>query len=313
MVDFSLILSFSAKMLLKRTLLSVQARKVYLENRNTYSTVSCKILSNDQSFGSKSKFKTSDDEVRKVSFERCCKGRCCQTFSWESMKNHRRKFYACSFEVRREIAYAVQKQFDVRTLGNKIFITLEWVAVCENAYYIIHGVSRSAYYVYKAVAIGRSVSGCHSNASSLRPRSLTIQARATLKKIMDKNADQMLFEFRLGGNKRVNNFKVVPSTMSGDHMREHVNDVSSHPLIYLLLVYVFISLISTTSRHTHSSPSSFLRFLDTYLCMLVFDVSAASRLTQHLEIDALRQLSSFVPIGCQPIDYPSPSSYTFIS
>jgi hypothetical protein len=163
--------------------------------RNPYRSVRRKILSRDQPHVSKLKFKTSEDEVRKVSSQRCCKYRCCQTFPWESTRILRRKFYSCSFEIRRETAYAVQRQLHIRAPEGRKFMTLEADDFGENAWYIIHGVSRSAHHVYKAAAVGGCVSGSHGNSGSLRPRPHTIQARATLQKIIDENADQMPNEF----------------------------------------------------------------------------------------------------------------------
>ena len=59
----------------------------------------------------KLKWKLSDSDVQRVSSLRCCKFRCCQTFSWDNMLALRRKFYSSTFEVHREIAYAVQANF----------------------------------------------------------------------------------------------------------------------------------------------------------------------------------------------------------
>ena len=55
----------------------------------------------------KLKWKLLDSDVQKVNSLRCCKFKCCQTFSWEDMLAFRHKFYGSTFEVRREIAYAV--------------------------------------------------------------------------------------------------------------------------------------------------------------------------------------------------------------
>ena len=61
-------------------------------------------------FDSKLKWKLSDSDVQRVSSLRCCKFICCQTFSWDDTLALRRKFYSNTFEVCREIAYAVQCQ-----------------------------------------------------------------------------------------------------------------------------------------------------------------------------------------------------------
>ncbi len=70
-------------------------------------------------------------------------------------------------------------------------------------------------------------SGSHGNSGVVRHRPHTIQAQATLQKIIDENSDKMPNEFRLVANKRVDNLKVVPSAMNWNHMREQVNSVSA--------------------------------------------------------------------------------------
>ena len=75
-------------------------------------------------FDSKLKWKLSDSDVQRVSSLRCCKFRCCQTFSWDDTLALRRKFYGSTFEVRREIAYAVQGQLHSLLERRKKFMTL---------------------------------------------------------------------------------------------------------------------------------------------------------------------------------------------
>ena len=58
----------------------------------------------------KLKRKLSDSDVQRVSSLRCSKFRCCQTFSWDDILALRCKFYGSTFELRREIAYALQGQ-----------------------------------------------------------------------------------------------------------------------------------------------------------------------------------------------------------
>ena len=61
-------------------------------------------------FDSKLKWKLLELDVQRVSSLRCYEFRCCQTFSWDDTLALRRKFYSSTFEVCREIAYAIQGQ-----------------------------------------------------------------------------------------------------------------------------------------------------------------------------------------------------------
>jgi hypothetical protein len=135
--------------------------------------------------------KTSPEEVRKVSSVRCYAEKCCQTFDWEDTVRIRRKFHSGSFAARRETRYSVLGQLHDLPGKCKKFITLANRDVCENAWYIIHGLSRSAFFLYKSTAKAGSISGSHGNLGVLRPRAHTIQAEANMMTIINKTADRM--------------------------------------------------------------------------------------------------------------------------
>ena len=162
----------------------------------------------------KLKWKLSDSDVQRVSSLRCCKFRCCQTFSWDYTLALRHKFYGSTFEVHREIAYAVQGQLHSLPERRKKFLTLSGSEVCENAWYSIHGISRAAYHKYKAAALAGRVNGTHENSGLSRLRLHTIQAEANFATIIQENADRMPNEFRNIGRKRVNNLLVLPSALN---------------------------------------------------------------------------------------------------
>ena len=173
----------------------------------------------------KLKQKLSDLDVQRVSSLRCCKFKCCQSFSWDDTLALRRKFYGSTFELRREIAYAVQGQLHSILERRKKFLILSGREVCENAWYSIHGVSRVAYHKYKAAALAGRVNGMHGNSGITRPRPHTIQAEANFATIIQENADRMPNEFRNIGRKRVNNLLVLSSALNWDHMRDISNSV----------------------------------------------------------------------------------------
>ena len=188
-------------------------------------------------FESKLKWKLSDSDVQRVSSLCCCKFRCCQSFSWDDTLALRRKFYSSTFEVRREIAYAVQGQLHSLRERRKMFMTLCSREVCENAWYTIHGVSRSAYHKYKATALSGRVNGMHGNSEITRLRPHTIQAKANFMTIIQENADRMPNEFRNIERKRVNNLLVLPSALKWDHMKDISNSVL-HSIRFLYFAFI---------------------------------------------------------------------------
>lgn len=103
--------------------------------QNPYSSL-CQIhLSKNEACRWKLKIRTSEDEIRKISSQRCCKNRWCQTFPWESRKNVWRKFYSCLFDIKWEIAFVVQGLLNYCSPGQRKFNTLK-VNVRKNAWYI---------------------------------------------------------------------------------------------------------------------------------------------------------------------------------
>ena len=145
---------------------------------------------------SKLKRKSSDMEVQKISSLRCYKYRFTQTFSWNDMLVVRQKFYDNSFEFRWEIAYAIQGQLHKLSERRKKLITLSIREVCGNAWYMIHGVSKSAYYKYKVAAHAGRVNRIHGNARIPQLCAYTIQTEANFMTIIQENADCMPNEFR---------------------------------------------------------------------------------------------------------------------
>jgi hypothetical protein len=180
--------------------------------------------------------KTSPEEVRKVSSVRCCAEKCYQTFDWEDTVRIQRKFHSGSFTARRETGYSVVGQLHDLPGKRKKFITLAIRDVCENAWYIIHGLLRSAFFLYKSAAKVGSVSGCHGNLGVLRPCDHTIQAEANMMTIINDTADRMPNSTWEIGQKQVDNLKILPSAYNWDHIRlacNHVSPLQLSPLTAL--------------------------------------------------------------------------------
>jgi hypothetical protein len=200
-----------------------------------------KLMASDDCTTTKLQRKTSPVELRKMSSKQCC----CQTFDWEDTVRIRRKFHSGSFAARRETGYFVLGQLHGLPGKRKKFITLANRDVCENAWYIIHGLSRSAFFLYKSATRAGSVSGCHGNLGVLRPHAHTIQAEANMMTIIYDTTDRMPNATQEIGQKRVDNLKILPSTCNWDHIWVASNHVS---LLKLSPVTALNSLISVSSR-----------------------------------------------------------------
>ena len=73
-------------------------------------------------------------KCRLVSSKKCCKEQCCQTIWWEDTVHNHRRFYATTFEARREMSFAEQDQLHTVPGKRNFFLTLANVDDCEVAW-----------------------------------------------------------------------------------------------------------------------------------------------------------------------------------
>ena len=93
--------------------------------------------------------KTADEEIRKVSSEKCYGSKCCQFFLQEKTLRVRQLFWVKSFEERCQYGIAVDRQLHaVGVKWKRKYITLEGVEVCGTVRYIFHGIPKSTYHNY---------------------------------------------------------------------------------------------------------------------------------------------------------------------
>jgi hypothetical protein len=185
-----------------------------------------KLLRSDDCATTKIHQKTSPEDVRKVSSVRCCAEKCRQTFDWADMVRIQRKFHSGSFAARRETTYSIVGQLHDLPRKHKKFITLANRDVYENAWYIIHGLSRSAFFLYKSAAKAESVSGCRGNLGVLKSRAHSIQTKANMMTIINETVDMMPNLTREIGEKGVDNLKILSLAYNWDHIRLVSNHVS---------------------------------------------------------------------------------------
>lgn len=98
------------------------------------------------------------------------------------------------------------------------YISLANKYVYENALYLINGVSRFAYHKSKASTRGGFVRRSLGSVEIRHSRPLTIHAQASLRTIINENVNKVPYRIKLIGQSQVYNLKVLPSTMSSNHM-----------------------------------------------------------------------------------------------
>ena len=73
----------------------------------------------------------------------------------------------------------------------KEWVTLKEREVCLIAWWTIHGISKATFYRYKEMAKSGQQADGHGNLGSKKPRAQTLQATATLRMLIENDADKM--------------------------------------------------------------------------------------------------------------------------
>jgi hypothetical protein len=175
--------------------------------------------------------KTSDNEIRKVSSERCCAKRCCQWFPQQDTRTVRQKFYLKSFEDRREYGIAASGQMHSMDGDRKRkYMTLHGAEVCSTAWYRIHGIPKSTFFAYVEKFNEGVVNSTHGNKGCKRPRIGTVQVQGTMASIVRENADQMPHQMRGIGHGRMDTLKFLPAGNNWKQVQADANEVIMVPL-----------------------------------------------------------------------------------
>lgn len=137
------------------------------------------------------------------------------------------------------------------------------IVVRENAWFVIHGVSCSAYHVYKSATKAGCICGSHGNARFVHPWLYIIQTRVLSMILINENVNQMPYEFRMIAKNRVKKLKVVPSTMKQHHTNDLANEVNIVKLPRNTYVLCFYQVLCTKwpSRLQQSVGKQLIAFL----------------------------------------------------
>jgi hypothetical protein len=135
--------------------------------------------------------KLSTQSINSVLTVNCCRRNCVQPFPHAKIHALRSQFFhECGQYFKSHRLLDVHRQIHLDAHGNKM-ITLEGVDVCPVAWYTIMEVSRATYYRWKINANNGLRAEHHGNAGTVKPRSHTLQATATLRLMLEQTADHM--------------------------------------------------------------------------------------------------------------------------
>ncbi|CAM6083609.1 unnamed protein product [Calypogeia fissa] len=135
---------------------------------------------------SKSTGTSIDELVRHL----CCKSKCCLMMPREVLEDVRKEFHGMSANGKTDhiLNLLTSREDDVKRKG---LLVLKGQLICKEAFWEIHGFSRTQFYLYKANAESGCKLGFQRNKGLPKTRENTMVARACLEAILTENAEPM--------------------------------------------------------------------------------------------------------------------------
>ena len=169
----------------------------------------------------------SEESINLVSSKVCCMKNCVQPFLREKIKSFRERMYNQStFKFRAHIETEVHRAVHRDAWGRRM-VTVEEISVCMRAWMHIFGVPQATFYRYQAYVRANWKASEHGNTRLAKPRKHTQQAMATLKCILEKEADHMPHRMRMtkSGEKVVS--MILPASFQWKDQIPKLNEVNA--------------------------------------------------------------------------------------
>ena len=109
----------------------------------------------------------------------------------------------------------------------KEWVTLKGREVCLTAWWTIHGISKATFYRYKEMAESGQQADGHGNLGSKKPRAQTLQATATLRMLIENDADKMPHKSRTLETGEKVSAMVLPSSFCWSDRLPAINEVNA--------------------------------------------------------------------------------------
>ena len=175
----------------------------------------------------RSKELLTQESINMVSSKVCCSQNCIQPFPREKIRAFRERMYCkTSFKFRSHMKTDVHRSVHLDARGKKA-VTVEGINVCMRAWMHISGVPEATFYRYLKYWKDEREARDHGNTGLEKTRKHTQQATATLKCILEKEADHMPHRTRTlkSGDKVVS--MCLPSTFQWKGKMKEINDVNA--------------------------------------------------------------------------------------
>ena len=164
------------------------------------------------------------ESIIAVSTKTCCRKICVQHFPRAQIQAIRIELYGGGdFKACNKTLLKVHKHIH-KDVSGKEWITLKEREVCPTAWWIIHGIAKCTFYRYKEKAKSGKEADVHGNLGSKKPRMETIQAIATLRRLIELDADKMPHKTRTLESGEKVTAMVLPSSLRWSDQLKTINE-----------------------------------------------------------------------------------------
>ncbi|KAL3682724.1 hypothetical protein R1sor_000746 [Riccia sorocarpa] len=167
--------------------------KVSLTRKRVYNSTNRKLLSQEEKdvkAGEKRcKTKCADEDIRKSMVMDCCKDCCGTKWTVDDIKEVRKDIFGVNFDKKLDLLYQKINASCGRPDGMLLFTRGRFV--CQTAFWQLHGISRSSYYVHRNSANSGAKQGYHGNKGTTKLRDSTMESRIFLTVLLQELGEPM--------------------------------------------------------------------------------------------------------------------------
>ncbi|KAL3696390.1 hypothetical protein R1sor_010466 [Riccia sorocarpa] len=167
--------------------------KVSLTRKRVYNSTKRKLLSQEEkdvkAREKRCKTKCADEDIRKSMVMDYCKDCCGTKWTVDDIKEVRKDIFGDNFDKKLDILYQKINAGYGRPDGMLLFTRGRFV--CQTAFWQLHGISRSSYYVHRNSANSGAKQGYHGNKGTSKPRDSTMESRIFLTVLLQELGEPM--------------------------------------------------------------------------------------------------------------------------
>ena len=229
--------------------------------------------------------RTSVDSVLHVSTIDCCPEKCCQLADRDAIHQLRKYFWGLHLEERTNYVYDIlESSCHIGSMGTRKYTFLfNGKAICNRAWYGIHGIPKTSFYRYKVQFEHGVRRAMHGNKGAIRAAwDHTQMGRAILRDFVEKNAEQMPHKSRTMQDGSRETQLVIPDVYKQVDIWEEVNATLEAVGCKQMSLSTFNRIWNTEFKHVTLAKTS--EFSKCSICSEIKDQLAATKCLEERNV-----------------------------